>query len=184
MSDLVRDLTSILKNGGQRAAYRRVTVSDGTITASETNWHNFNYRTASKLTRNMNDEDVFGEDGKYLTSEQGNQTLIYSLKSAQFDKATIDFLVDYGSQATFFQFMVSWGRGTASKHFEAFFPLVQFSGDFDIDLPGRKFDVTLKILTNETAHTPSNFTGISWVHGSTSDFACAAERRLALAETT
>jgi hypothetical protein len=185
MPDLTRTLTSILKNGGQNWGYRRVTVdSSDVITASEVNWHNGVYRMSSKITNTTNEESVPGEDGEILTYEKGIQELIYLIKSAQFDKATIEFLQEYGSTPVYFQMIVSWGLGADNKAMEAFMPLVKFSGDFDVDLPGRKFDIKVQILSNKTSHTPSDFTGLSWVQGAAVDFTTAANKRFKINETT
>ena len=177
MSDMHKNLKAILKNGGKFGAYRRVDVDDdGVITASEANWHNIVYRLKSKLSFNDNAEPIFGEGGEYLTSEQGNIERSYIINSAQFDSALLDFLQDNANIKM--QFFVSWGKGGKTSgnngDLECYMPLVEFKYKGDIELPGRKFDIEMTILDNQTTNTPSSLP--SFAIGVAGNFTCSAGR--------
>lgn len=181
MSDLVRDLTTIMKRGGKRAAYRRCSVdSSGTITPSGS-WIDFQYRYKSALDLDDQAEEHYGEAGELQAVEPGNQQFGYVVSLSAADKATLDFILDEVGSGKFFQIFVDWGLGSASKKWHAFFPLVYMKKKTKIDFPGRKPDIEIRIMQNETAHTPSALP--SWGAGSTGDYATAIDRGVATKET-
>lgn len=182
MSDMTRDITTIISKGGKRGAYRRVTVDEnGVITPSESTWHNLQYRMKSELEYDEQSEDIYGEAGELQAVETGNTQFGYMLTLSSFDKSLIDFLLDDAGAGKFFQLFVDFGAGSQSTKFEAFMPLVYIKKKFKGTFPGRKPDVEIRVLDNETAHTPSSLP--SWANGVPANFVTPANRSIAVYES-
>lgn len=179
--DLVMALTSISKYSGDRFAYRRVVVdNDGVITPDEANWHNGTYRISDEIGFDRKSESVFSASGKLLTTEEGETTSEIIITSAQTDANLIQFIKNE-ARDQYFEVFFDAGKGNEKKFLEVFAPLVQFRGLLSIKSGTRKPDVTIDVLSNLTAVTPTTLP--SWAKGDVGDFVTGVDELFTPFET-
>lgn len=182
MSDLIRDLSSIRKAGGKRGAYRRVTEnSSGVLTATEVNWLDIQYRIGSDWNNAATEEQVIGEALEIQATEEGPETPTLILKFSAYDMAFMLFMRDEVGPGKYFQIFLDWGKGSENKAFEVFFPKVSISRDHKSSFPGRKPEMTVNILDNIAAHTPSSIP--TWAVGVAANFATGVGKKYQPFET-
>ena len=164
-NEMVKTITSILKNGGVRASYKRVTEAAVNKTPTADTWHDFVYRASSEIDFNPNSEPIYGEGGEKQTVVDGNIEASFKIKANQLDAALINFIKSKGDDE-FFSVLFSCGKGSQSKHLVLWAPLCKFRGDTKIVLPGnpRQLDIWIDIYDNPALTTITDKP--SWAPGS------------------
>jgi hypothetical protein len=180
MSDQVRTLNGIVRNGGKRAAYRRISGidSDGVITATGA-WIDMVYRFKSSMPLKQPIEGVKDEAGDEIITELGDKEYSIKIFSLQSDASLVDFLVD--EVGNNFQLFIEFGNDRAGQKREMFCPLVNFELDTIIEYPSPRPEFNIKMLMNQTAHIPA--TVPTWAVGSAANFETAANRGFKSLET-
>ena len=155
-NEMVKTISSILKNGGTKASYKRVT-EDAVNKATPDTWHDFVYRASSDVEYNPNSEAIFGEGGEKQTVIDGNIEASLKIKANQLDAALINFIKAKGDDE-WFAVLFSCGKGASGKKLELWAPLCKFRGDLKFTLPGtpRQVDIWIDIYENPALTTSTD----------------------------
>jgi hypothetical protein len=170
MGDMVRTITSILKNGGHTFSYKRVTSVGADLGTPDT-WHEGVYRLDSNPGFEQPINIITSESGAPLTTEEEDFKMEIMIKSAQLDKALIDFIKDE-TLSNWYALAFDAGLGQDRKKLHLFAPLAKFERTLKWQGKERKPELKVHILTNPVAVTPASIP--TWMVGSAANYAVAA----------
>jgi len=155
-NEMVKTASSILRNGGTKASYKRVT-EDAVNKGTPDTWHDFVYRATSDIEFNPNSTPVHGEGGELQAVVDGDIVASLKIKANQLDAALINFIKSKGDDE-YFAILFSCGKGSGGKKLELWMPKCKFRGDLKITLPGtpRQLDIHIDIYDNPALTTSTD----------------------------
>lgn len=181
MSDMTRDLSSIIGKGGQKGAYRRISLSDDVIASAEVDWHDVQYRLGHDINLDIAEEAVYGEEGELQAQEEGNDTSSLLIKFSAFDAAFMRFVRDECGPGKYFELFMDCGKSTGGKRLEIFYAIVSFSKAYKVSFKGRKPELKVNIHNNLNSRTPEELP--DWAVGVEANFIVAAGNKYEPFET-
>lgn len=178
--DMLQTLTSILKNGGDLCAYKRVTALGADLTTPDT-WHDGTFRIDSDLGFDQPMEPIYLESGALGNVGHGNYQFQIVVTSAQLDASLINFINKKATLTDYYAMFFDAGLGADAKKLELFVVVGKFQRSLKWQGKTRQPVWTYTALTNMAAVTPA--TVPSWAIGAANAFAVPVRDHFKAVET-
>mgnify|MGYP006908238428 CR=1 FL=1 len=179
MSEMVQTASSILINGGDFGAYKRVTSVGADLSVPDT-WHDIAFRIDSDLGFEQPNEDIELESGVIGNTVPGKYKFDISVTSAQLDAALINF-INNETVDTYFALFFDAGKGQNGFPLELFVAIGKIERSLKWQGKSRKPVWRFTGINNPSAVTPATLP--SWAYGDAGDFAVAARKQFVAKET-